>query len=152
MSLDVTGILDQVVSHALTLGLFERVNTAEPKSAPGNGLTCAIWADRIEPLALVSGLDSTSVRVVFMVRLYTSMTRQPTDEIDPNIMAAVDTLIGAYSGALTLGGKVRNVDLLGAHGVGLGAQAGYVNQDGKLFRVMTLTLPMVINDVWEQSP
>lgn len=151
MSLNVAGILDGVVSHAMALGLFERVNTSEPKNAPGNGLSCAIWADRIEPVALVSGLAATSARVAFMVRLYAGMLQQPQDAIDPNMLAAVDTLIDAYSGDFDLGGTVKQVDLLGQHGVPLGAQAGYINQDNKLFRVMTVTVPVIVNDVWSQA-
>jgi carbon-monoxide dehydrogenase large subunit len=34
----------------------------------------------------------------------------------------------------------------------LSAVAGYINQDGKVLRVMTLTLPLVVNDVWSQAP
>jgi hypothetical protein len=44
------------------------------------------------------------------------------------------------------------VDLLGQFGTPLSAQAGYVNQDGRLFRIMTITLPLVVNDVWGQAP
>lgn len=152
MSLNVTGILDGVISHAMALGLFEQVNTSEPKNAPGNGLTAAVWADRIEPVAPASGLAATSARIVFNLRIYSSMTQQPQDAIDPNIVTALDTLMGAYSGDFDLGGTIRNVDLLGAHGVGLSAQAGYINQDNKLFRVMTVTVPVIVNDVWSQSP
>jgi hypothetical protein len=43
------------------------------------------------------------------------------------------------------------VDLLGSAGAPLSAQAGYLNQDGRLFRVMTLTLPIIVNDVWDQA-
>lgn len=152
MSLNVTGVLNGVISHAMALGLFEQVNGYEPKAAPtSGGLTCAVWADRIDPVAAVSGLAATSARVVFNLRIYSSMLQQPMDAIDPNIVAALDTLMNAYSGDFDLGGTVRNVDLLGAHGVGLSAQAGYINQDGKLFRVVTLTLPVVISDVWSQA-
>jgi hypothetical protein len=149
--MDITGIVNQVVSHAASTGLFERVNTHEPKNAPGNGLTCAVWADQITPVAAASGLDATTGSVILNVRLYTSMLQQPYDAIDPNLVAAVDTLMSAYSGAFTLNGEVRNVDLLGAHGTQLSARAGYINQDGKVYRVMTIMLPLIINDLWLQA-
>jgi hypothetical protein len=148
--MDVAGILDQVVSHAEATGLFETVNGHEPKSAPGNGLTCAVWAQRIAPVALASGLAATTGLVILNVRVYTSMLQQPLDAIDPRLISAVDTLLTAYSGAFTLSAEVRNVDLLGAHSPGLMAEAGYINQDGKLMRIMTLTLPLVVNDLWTQ--
>lgn len=148
--MNVSGIVDGVASHAASTGLFDTVNTHEPKNAPGNGLTCAIWADRLGPVAAASGLDITSALVVISVRMYTSMLQQPYDAIDPNLMTAVDTLMTAYSGSFTLNGAVRNVDLLGAHGFSLVAQAGYLNQDGKIYRVMTVTVPMIVNDTWQQ--
>lgn len=152
MSLDITTILDGIVSHAMALGLFERVNQHEPKNAPGNGLTAAVWADSIAPTPAGSGLASTSARVVFNVRIYSSANAEPADAIDPNILAATSALMGAYSGDFELGGSVRNVDLLGQGGVPLSAQAGYLQQDGRLYRVMTLVLPVLVNDVWEQTP
>lgn len=148
--MDVSGIVDQVVSHAMTTALFESVNTHEPKNAPGNGLVCAVWADKVGPAPNQSGLDITTAYVVMNVRVYTSMLQQPYDGIDPNLVSAVDVLLTAYSGNFTLGGKVRAVDLLGMGGTSLSAQAGYINQDNKVFRVMTIMLPMIINDEWDQ--
>jgi hypothetical protein len=31
-------------------------------------------------------------------------------------------------------------------------QAGYLSQDKRLFRVVDLTIPCVINDLWGQAP
>lgn len=150
--INIDAILNRLVSHAMTLGHFERVNQHEPKNAPGNGLSCAIWLDAINPVPAHSGLRATTGRVAFMARVYTSMLTEPPDFVDPNILKAVVDLMGAYSGDFELGGNVRNVDLLGQAGAPLQAQAGYLNQDGKLFRVMTITLPVIVNDVWEQVP
>lgn len=145
-----TQLADALLSHALTLGQFEQVNGHEPKSAPGNGLTAALWLDRIEPVR-TSGLDSTSARVALMLRVYQPMLSEPQDAIDPAVYAALDELIAAYSGDFTLGGLVRAVDLLGSAGVPLSAQAGYITQDSRLYRVVTLTVPLIVNDAWEQG-
>ena len=150
--MDVTGILNALVSDAVSTGLFTQVNTHEPKSAPRTGLVCAMWVDRILPYALASGLDATSALLVFNARLFTKMTQYPQDAIDPDMITAVDTLMTKYSGNFALGGMVRDVDLLGASGYQLSAQAGYVNQDNTIFRVMTLTIPLIINDASTQSP
>jgi hypothetical protein len=111
-----------------------------------------MWLDRITPYALASGLSATSALLVFNVRLFTKMLQYPQDAIDPKMIKAVDTLMDKYSGDFTLGGQVRNVDLLGESGFMLEAQAGYINQDNTLFRVMTLTVPLIVNDAWTQSP
>jgi hypothetical protein len=157
MSLGAAAIVDAVISHALATGQFARVNGFEPKSAPGSGLTAAVWADTLGPYPAGSGLAQTSGRVVLKIRLYTSMLSEPQDAIDPALLDAVDVLMAAYSGDFTLGGLVRNVDLLGAAGggaagAGLTAQAGYLNASGQLMRIMDISLPVLVNDLWSQSP
>lgn len=152
MPIDTLAIVEAVESHAAASGRFERVNRHEPKNAPGHGLTAAVWVQRLAPLALRSGLAATSALLLVNVRAYSNMVAEPQDAIDPNLTAAVDALMAAYSSDFTLDGLVAEVDLLGQHGTTLAAEAGYLEQDKKLFRVMTLTVPLVINDVWSQSP
>lgn len=150
MALDSLGLFDKVQSHAMSLGIFERVNTHEPKNAPGNGLSCAIWVDRVGPAIGHSSLTRTTVQIVMRVRLYSNMLQEPQDAIDPNILEAVDILLTAYSGDFSLGASVKAIDLLGMAGESLRAQAGYINQDGKMMRVMDVYLPILVNDAWEQ--
>lgn len=150
MSLQITNITDRIVSHALGLGLFEHVNQAEPKNAPGNGLTCAVWAEHIGFIRS-SGLASGSGRLVFNVRIYTNANAAPDEAIDPEMINAVDSLFAAYASDFTLGGLVRHVDLLGAHGIPLAAQAGYLLVEGGEYRVMTIELPLIVNDLWTEG-
>lgn len=151
MTIGLQAILDAVQSHAAKSGQFDRVAGHEPKNAPGNGLSTAVWVDRLAPLPTGSGLASTSGLLTLNVRVYTNMLSDPPDAIDPNLTAAVDALMTAYSGDFDLGGNVRHVDLLGAYSPGLSAQAGYLEQDGRLYRVMTITVPLVLNDIWTQN-
>jgi hypothetical protein len=123
----------------------------EPKAAPGAGVTVANWFQAVTPVAFASGLAATSGRIELTTRFYTSMLAEPSDAIDPNIYSAIDFLMGVYSADFTLGGLVRNIDLLGAHGEPLQARAGYVNQDRKLFRVVDLVTPLIVNDMFPQS-
>ena len=150
MSIDAVSIMDDLQSHAMTLGIFERVNLHEPKNAPGSGLTCAIWADHIGPVPANSGLSRTSALITFNIRIYSSMLAEPQDYIDPEVIKAVDLLMEAYSADFELGGDVAWIDLLGQTGNPMQAQAGYITQDSKPMRVMTITLPVVLNDTWEQ--
>lgn len=150
MTLATSDILDAVVSHALTLGVFSQVNAHEPKNAPSTGLVCAIWADRIG-MVRSSGLASASGRLALSVRIFTPMTSQPEDGIDTALLGAVDALFTAYCGDFTLGGLVRKVDVLGADGAPLDAILGYITVDGAEYRVATITLPLIINDLWTEE-
>jgi len=149
--MDIPDLLAKVESHAMTLGLFESVNTHEPKGAPANGLTVAIWVDRVFPSQTLSGLASTTAILVFNVRIYSPMLAEPQDMIDPEMTAATDTLLNAYSGDFQLSGSTMAVDLLGMDGQPLTAQAGYINQDNRLFRVMTIVVPLIVDNAWTQA-
>lgn len=155
MTLNQQAILDifsAVESHALALGQFERVNMHEPENAPGNGLTAAVWVQRIAPVRAGSGLATTTGVLLLNVRIYSLMQQAPPDAIDPTMLTATVGLMAAYSGDFQLGGLIRNVDLLGGQGTPLQGQAGYLPQDGATYRVYTIDLPLIVNDIFDQAP
>jgi hypothetical protein len=150
MAVDIDGILDALVSHAAATGYLDQVNQHEPTNRPGHGITAAVWIDHVRPVQS-SGLDSTSVLMVFNLRLYTSTLQEPQDAIDPEMVRVIDALFTAYIGDFTLGGLVRGVDVRGIEGPPLDGQAGYLKQDEVLYRVFTITLPVVVNDAWDEE-
>ena len=152
MALDLPAIVAAVQTHAAASGHIERVAGHEPTNAPGGGITASVWLDRIRPVPARSGLGSTSVLVVLQVRLQAPL-RGELDDVDPLLAAAADDLMRAYSGDYSLGGQVVLVDLLGQTGAQqLEGQAGYLSAgDGQMYRVFTLTLPVVLDDLWSQE-
>lgn len=147
----VNTLFADVISEAQTLGLFARVNGHEPKNAPGSQLSCSFWGGSIKPAGPASGLAAVSGVVTLNARIYSSFLAKPEDGIDPELLAAGCTLMAAYSASFTLGGTVRDIDLLGEFGESLSGQMAYLEQDGKLFRVFDLTVPVVINDLWTEA-
>lgn len=143
-------ILDAIVSDVQRSGYFDKVNKHEPKKAPGTKLTAAVWLEAIDPIALASGLASTTARLVFKLRIYQSMLMEPQDMIDPLMGKALTNLMRRYHDDFDFAGAIRNVDLLGAYGVSLSAVSGYLDIDGKVFRIADLTIPCLVNDVWPQ--
>ncbi len=152
MAIGTQDLIDRIASHAEATGHFDRVNQHEPKNKPGRGLTAAVWIDRIEPARGQSGLASTSARVVFNVRIYTNMLQNPQDSIDPQMMIAADALFEAYTGDFQLGDEDRYIDLLGiTQGHELFCQSGYINIDNMVFRVLTFTVPVIVDNAWPQA-
>ena len=145
-------IFDAVVSDAQISGYFDRVNTHEPKSKPGKGLTSAIWVQEISPLPQASGLSITSGRILFINRCFSNMLKEPQDAIDPELTRAVSNLVRRYHDDFDFGGIIRNVDCLGQFGVSLSAVAGYEEIDGTMFRIMDISIPCIVNDIWAQIP
>jgi hypothetical protein len=69
-------------------------------------------------------------------------------------MIATDKMFESYSSNFSLGGELgenRFIDLLGiTQGHTLDAESGYINIDNMVFRVMTITIPVVVYDAWPQ--
>lgn len=150
MTLSVNPLMNALVDACLTLGRFESVNKHEPKAPHPGGYMAAMWVQSITPLKGEGGLESTTVRAEFTLRIYGNMLQEPQDEIDPEISDAAELVMSTLSGDFSLGGLAREVDLLGAYGTPLGARAGYIVLSGKLFRVMDVTVPVIVDNVWTQ--
>lgn len=150
--MNVVAIQNALISHALSLGLFASVSGHEPKAAPPNGIYGALWVQEMLPARSRSGLASTSLRITFNFRIGTNMIAEPQDGIDSLVMVAAASLMAAYTGDFTLGSEAANLDLLGASGEGLSARAGYLSQDSHLYRVMVVSIPIIVNDVLDQAP
>lgn len=153
MALTTKLYMDALISHALSLGYFTSVNSVDTGSTPSNdGLSGVLWSRRTRALPARSGLNSTSALVTFMMRLFHSANSDPLGEIDPRMIDATDALLNAYSGDFTLGGLVAYIDLLGEHGEGLGSDSGWLDMgEDRKFRIVDITIPLVINDVWNQA-
>lgn len=152
MAINLSALLDPIVSHALAAGVFDEVQTHEPKSAPGNGLTYAVFVNAIAPAIGGSGLTATTVRVELIGRIYKPFVSQPEDLIDSNVTDALDILFDAYSGDFEMGGTTHTgIDLLGAYGQGLAMRAGYQTIDKTVFRVLDITIPIIVNDAFVQG-
>lgn len=146
-------VFDKVVSYALVSGRFDHVNQHEPKNAPGHGLECSVWMNSIVPIRS-GGMGVTSGIVTLYARIYTNFRAIPFDAIDPNVMSATADMMGRLSSDFDFGGQagVRALDLLGiGSNVPLSAQAGYVEIDRQMFRVMTITIPIIVNDMFIQK-
>jgi hypothetical protein len=147
-------LTDALTTHALRLGYFDRVNKSEPKRAPDYGLTAAIWPQNLVPAPLNHGLAATTAVATYVARIYQPMLQEPLDMIEANMMRATAALMGALSADFRLadadGPDVRNIDLLGAVSPGLTSVAGYLDVDRSKYRVMDISIPIVINDVFEQ--
>lgn len=157
-------IFDAVFSDIQRSGYFDRVNDWEPKRAPGRGLTASVWVQSMQPIAGISGLNSTGCRVVFQLRAYKNIANQMKpgvpalgDSIDINMLKAMSNLSRRYHSDFDFGdgyppgeSPIRNVDLLGHWGIALTTTAGYLEQDKAWFRTMDMLIPCIVNDVWPQ--
>ena len=148
----INAVYAAAISAAQKLNIFETVIQHEPKAAPVSLPACAVWTQALTPVAALSGLAATSGRLELRARIYLNFLGKPEDKIDPELVRLTSTLLGAYTGGFTFAGTVMEIDLLGAHGESLSAQAGFIHHDSHLFRVMEISLPVIIDALWSQAP
>lgn len=155
MPIDTRTITQALQTHAGKSGLFEFVaGHAILTAHNGGGLGWWCMVDRMAPYAAGSGLASASGVLTYkvMITMNTS-TYEPLDDVDPRVTDAADTMFRAYAGAFTLGGLIRNVDIFGAAGRPMVAEAGWVTiggDGGGRYRAMIITLPLIVNDLWTE--
>jgi hypothetical protein len=151
VALDLLAYRSAAMSHAQALGVFVQVLDHEPVSAPGSGLIYALWVTDVAPIPARSGLNSVSVRLELNGRVFMPADTEPQGDVDTTVTDAVNGLMNAYAGDFELGGTVAEVDLLGMYGALLRARFGYTRLDSTTYRVATLTIPLVLNDVWTEA-
>ncbi len=134
-----------IQSYAEQLGIFQATETHDPWNAPGNRLFCSITLGPIRPVAS-SGLAAVSGQVTLLVRVWSGAEQKPLNNIDPEVLSAVCALMGQFAGGFTLGGTVRDIDLMA-----MSAQPAYVDFEGKPFRTVEIQLPIVINDMFTEA-
>lgn len=151
MAVDVSGALRKLLDHAKVLGAFEVARLTEFKSAPPNALCFALWVQRLGSSPVGSGLASTNAVLHCTARIYFPMTHRPEEEIEPRVFGAASGYLGRINGDYTLGGTVRNIDILGETAGAPAWEGGYANIDNKLSRIADLNINVIFNDSWTQS-
>jgi hypothetical protein len=138
-------IFQALQSQLQALAIFQAVDRHEPENAPGNRLYASITLSGIRASGQVSGLGSVSGVITFTVRVWSWSMQRPLDDVDPEVLGAVSAVMGAFSGGFTLGGTVRNIDLMS-----MTAAAAWAEFEGKQFRVLEVTVPVIVNDLWTE--
>ncbi len=154
-------ILAMVRSIPKKLGTFDTVEGHEPLNAPGNGLHCFSWAGPVRCVGGESGLGSAAIMASFFVRIQTLAAGPKAkgvnlNDIDRKLLHGTGVLFDAYIKHFRLTDHagvplVRRIDIFGAYGAGLRMDPGYLNSDGNIFRVGVITLPLVLNDEYDEA-
>lgn len=154
--IDTYEVISAVNTVIAGTGVFDARLDHEPKSAPSiEGWTWACYVDRWIPLSSRSGLAATSMLLALKGRVYKSFIAQPEDDIDKDMLARVDAVHREFQRNLNLGFDRDTVgvelDLLGSVTTGLSTILGYINLDGKIFRVADTAIPIMVPTYYPQE-
>jgi hypothetical protein len=151
MALDLGTITDALKTHAAASGIYEAVTGHGVVEPHAGGLAWWCMVDDIFPYAAGSGLNTVTACVVYkIITTLNDSTTDPQELVDPLVANGADALLRLYMSNFTLGGLVRNVDIMGAAGVRVSAKAGWMTLDNARYRAMIITLPLIVNNLWDE--
>ena len=143
---------DVLVSHLAASGHFDGgVETFEPKEPPTGRFHAAVIFSSIFPAEGMSGLAATTYSYVYTVLIFRDMLSNPMDEIDKGLRDVADALLTDFNGDFTLGGNIREIDLLGEAGTPLSVHSGHITVAQKAYRTIEFTVPLIVNDAATQA-
>lgn len=147
--LDAAGVLAALETVFQAIGGIESVITSSGVAPPANGVSVQIYAiPPWKPIGKRSGLATVSMLTTWAARLVAPIGSPPADNLDMTLLAVYSNAMNTLAGGFTLNGEVEQLDLLGAYGTGMPMDPQYLEMGGAVYRAMTMTLSLVLDDVW----
>ena len=146
MAFDIDRTLHAVTSFLKVDGKFRTVTIGEPKSiTPLTSICVAVFMQSTAITKFYLNGGTEEVHVV-MVRLYRDMLAEPTEDIETDLAKSVQRIVSDLLGDYDLGATIRNIDGAGGIGTNLGSAWGYTDLSGRMFRIVDITLPLIVDD------
>jgi hypothetical protein len=148
MPFAIQATLETVQGYLNRSGYFAAgTRIGEPKAPPvagSNALYAAVYMRHVAVAEL--NLRATHELHTVQVRIYRDMLAEPTEQAETQMAKVVSQVMSDLLGDLDLGATIRNIDAGGQYGAKLEATWGYVEVGGMLYRVVDITLPLIIDD------
>ncbi len=134
-----------IQNYLAASGRFATTDLGEPESLPdGTQLHARVW-NMGRQVAYIT--QSTVVSLYnIRVRMYRNAFTEPTADIEYMLAESVQDIASDLLGDFDLGATVAYIDAAGIHGRGLRADWGHAPVSGVMFRVVDMTIPIVVND------
>jgi len=143
---NLTATLKSVESHLRSSGYASSVVVGEPKSAmeAGPRVTAAVWTVSATIVALTAGNETIELHVL-NVRLYADAFTESPETLELAIVNAQSQVAAKLLADANLNSSVRSIDAGGQYGVQFEGQYGYAEVSGKMYRIVDLTLPFIVD-------
>ncbi len=150
LGFDLQPLLDDFRSQCRASGGFDGVVTHELRKAPTSQFVLGAWWLRTRTIPQRSGLASTSILVTLQARIYMPLQGDP-DQLDTELWRRTDLIYAAMHSGLTFTDDEHEIDILGAYGDGVTADAGFLPMpDNTPVRVSDVNVPIVVDDAYAQ--
>ena len=133
----------QVIQSYLIASGYTTASVGEPKSPPSE-IHAAIFMTSTSVVRLMLN-GATEELHVATVRLHENMLGEPQEDIEFLMAERASKIMEDLFADFELGGNVRNIDAAGINGAPVRADWGYNDVGGKMYRIIDITIPMVVD-------
>jgi uncharacterized protein (UPF0212 family) len=142
MAFDITNTIQSIASFLEARGEFTTVQIGEPKSPPVGDLSAAVF---MNDAAVVAVTLQTTVEIhEVTVRIYRNMLEEPEADNEIRLSQVLNGVVSDLLGDYDLGATIRNI-AVGEYGRTLSAAWGYVDVGGTIYRMIDLSVPMIVD-------
>ena len=118
---------------------------ANPPTAQGQaGMAMAVMFEGASVILMAAG-GETRERHRVVARVYRAANAEPKADVETDIAFATSLIMGDIIGDYTLGGEILEVDIAGIYGEGLTATAGHLEVGGVMYRIVDITLSLLVD-------
>jgi len=154
MAFNISDTLDVVLGHVASSGHVSGSSLGEPVIPPEGveRLFGSVYM-RSTSVLIVYGDGATQESHVVVVRLYRPVLREPVADGERELAIAASELLEDLAEDFTLGATVREIDVAGGQGgVSLGSEWGHIEMGNLMYRVVDITVPVIVDDSATSAP
>lgn len=124
---------------------------SQPFTAPAQTkrVAAAVWfVSWLPTLTLATSVEG----FILNVRLHVDAFAKPQEEHELALTDTFSEFTTDIQQDYTLGGVVREIDIAGQFTDGMSAEAGRITLSDKMYRIIDITVPVIVNDVATHAP
>ena len=147
MPFDVGDTLDRIHTYLAGSGHVaggQQIGDYNQPPDTGNGPVAFIQLEGSSVYAITLGGQPLEQHVV-QITIMLSALREPTSETEKILAVAATNIQADLLTEFDLGGSIRNVDPAGISGAGFATRWGYKDVQKEMYRVVVITIPMLID-------
>ena len=151
MAFDIKSTLETLEDWLKKSGYFPKAAIGEPKQPPQEETSAAVFMNRVSTIRVFANGGLSEVHLV-TVRVYRNMLAEPQQDIELDLARLISSDSSDLVGDFTMGGAVMALDVAGMHGTPYGATWGYLDVGGKMYRIVDILAPFIVNDSATAAP
>ena len=147
MPFDIGGTLDRIHTYLAESGHIrggQQIGAYTQSVDTSQGPVAFITMTGTTVYAMTLGGQPMAQEVVTVTILLDAL-REPASGVEKDLALVATNIMADLLGEYDLGGTIRNVDPAGAHGASFATRWGYIEISRKMYRMVDITIPLLVD-------